>query len=154
MSPQRGSGGAAADKAPNCLPHSDCLPTKASCWSLPCNPLITGEEKELGTGGAEKKGRGGGGGGGGRISFGRRGSAPGMGSRAGAPSLGGMGMLRWWVSCHPPPPLPGMGMMSLGVALVTACVAPWAPGDAACGALPMWGPGTGTGDGDRVWGEV
>lgn len=65
MSPQRGSGGAAADKAPNCLPHSDCLPTKASCWSLPCNPLITGEEKELGTGGAEKKGRGGGGGEGG-----------------------------------------------------------------------------------------
>lgn len=90
MSPQHGSGGAAADKAPNCLPHSDCLPTKASCWSLLCNPLITGKEKELETEGVEKKGWRGRG----QDFLGRQSSAPGMGSGADAPSLGGMGMLQ------------------------------------------------------------
>lgn len=69
----------------------------------------------------------------------------------GAPSLGGMGMLRWRVSFPP-----RMGMASLGVAPVTACVAPvmlpaepCARGDQWWGRGVGWQPAMGTGCGDQ-----
>lgn len=72
------------------------------------------------------------------------------GVRGGCP---GMGTLRRWMSS------PEMGLARLGVAPMP--VAPRAPGDAACRALPAWGPGMGTGvgtgvpasNGHRVWGQ-